>query len=118
MKLARFHINGLALHAFVGLYEEEKRTGNDFLVDISYDAPYEAAAGSDALADAVNYGEICNVVEESFRTPCNLLEQVATRTVSAIKERFPQISELSVTVTKLRPPVSQPVNGISITVRG
>lgn len=118
MKLARFHINGLALHAYVGLYEEEKRTGNDFLVDISYSAPYEAAAESDELSDAVNYGEICRVVEETFQKRCNLLEQIAQLTVTAIKETFPQVRELSVTVTKLNPPVTQVVKGISITVTG
>lgn len=115
---ARFHINGLALHAYVGLYEEEKRTGNDFLVDISYSAPYEAAAASDSLSDAVNYGEICRVVEETFQKKCNLLEQICQLTVNAIKEAFPQIRELTVTVTKLNPPVPQTVKGISITVTG
>lgn len=118
MQWARFHINGLALHAYVGLYEEEKRTGNDFLVDISYSAPYEAAAASDSLSDAVNYGEICRVVEETFQKKCNLLEQITRLTVIAIKETFPQIRELTVTVTKLNPPVPQAVKGISITVTG
>lgn len=118
MQPARFHINGLALHAHVGLYEEEKRTGNDFLVDVSYSAPYIAAAESDELADTVNYAEICRIVEETFQKKCNLLEQIAHLTVIAIKEAFPQVRELSVTVTKLNPPVSQTVKGISITVTG
>lgn len=118
MKLARYHIRNLAIHAYVGLYEQEKRNGNDFLVNISYSAPYEAAAKSDTLEDAVNYGEICRLVEETFRTHCDLVEQIAHLTVTSIKENFPQIQDLSVTVTKLNPPVSQQVEGISITVNG
>ena len=117
-KLAQFHINGLALHAYVGLYEEEKRTGNDFLVDISYWAPYEAAAESDDLADAVNYGDMCRIVEETFQHKCNMLEQIAQMTVTALKQSYPQIRDLSVTVTKLNPPVTQTVRCISITVKG
>lgn len=119
MKLARFHIHGLALHAYVGLYEEEKRTGNDFLVDLSYSAPYEAAAYSDHIADAVNYGEMCRLVEEVFReNDCNLLERIAQLTVDTLKANYPQVRELSLTVTKLNPPVPQTVKGISITVNG
>lgn len=119
MKLARFHINGLALHAYVGLYEEEKRTGNDFLVDVSYSAPYEAAAQSDNISDAVNYGEMCATVEAVFRqNDCNLLERIAQVTVDTLKVHFPQIRDLTLTVTKLNPPVPQAVKGISVTVNG
>lgn len=119
MRKARYHIHDLAIHAYVGLYEEEKRTGNDFLVDISYSAEYEKAAATDDIADAVNYGDMCAEVERIFHaTRCNLLEQMAQKTVDLLMEKFPGISDLSVTVTKLNPPVSQPVKGISITVTG
>lgn len=117
MKLARYHIHDLQIHAFIGLYEEEKRVGNDFLVDISYSAPYEKAAGSDELNDAVNYGEICRITEETFQIKCNLLEQIAEQLVTTLKQHFPQIQDLSITITKLNPPVSQKVRGISITIQ-
>jgi len=118
MKLARYDIQDLAIHAYVGLYDEEKRNGNNFLVNVSYWAPYEAAAISDQLEDAVNYGEICQLVETVFQTKCGMVEQIAHLTVTTIKETYPQIEDLSVTITKLNPPVAQEVRGISITVKG
>lgn len=119
MKLARYHIVDLAIHAHVGLYEQEKISGNDFLVNLSYSAPFESAAITDNLNDAVNYGDVCAMVEDIFlKANCNLLEQIAQLTVNTLKENFPLIQDLSVTVTKLNPPVSQAVKGISITVEG
>jgi len=118
MQLARYDIQDLAIHAFVGLYDEEKRNGNNFLVNVTYWAPYEKAAFSDQLEHAVNYGEICRLIESVFQTKCGMVEQIAHLTVTTIKENFPQIEDLSVTITKLDPPVTQQVRGISITVKG
>ena len=118
MKLARYDIQDLAIHAFVGLYDEEKRNGNDFLVNVTYWAPYEKAALSDQLEDAVNYGEICRVIESVFQTKCGMVEQIADLTMTAIKDTFPQIEDVSITITKLNPPVTQQVRGICITIKG
>lgn len=117
MKFARYHIQDMQVHAFVGMYEQEKREGNDFLINISYDAPYEKAAESDQLEDTVNYVEICDAVEKVLQTNCNLLEQVAQKIVVILQEKFPQTNDWEVTVTKLKPPVSQNVKGISITIK-
>lgn len=118
MQTARFQIQGLEIHAFVGLYAEEQVTGNDFLVDVAYSAAYVRAAETDRVEDTVNYVEMCGVIVETFKKRCHLLEQIAHLLVTSLKEHFPGISEVSVTVTKLNPPISQRVKGISITVNG
>lgn len=118
MKLAHYHIQELKIHAYVGVYDFEQEKGNDFSVDISYDAPYEKAAQSDELADSLNYAEICGLVERVFTHKCKLLEQMGTLLVSSLKENFPQMQNLTVIITKLNPPVSQSVKGISIRITG
>jgi dihydroneopterin aldolase len=118
MELARYDIQDLAIHAFIGLYDEEKRNGNDFLVNVTYWAPYKKASLSDQLEDAVNYGEICRLIESVFQKKCSMVEQIAHLTVTTLKEYFPEIQDLSVTITKLNPPVAQQVRGISITIKG
>lgn len=115
-KKARFQIHGLELKAPIGWYAEEQERGNTFLVDIAYDADYLQAAQTDELTHAVNYAEICALVERVFQKKCRLIEQIAELTVIALREEFPTITNISVTVKKNCPPVPQKVEGISITV--
>jgi dihydroneopterin aldolase len=112
--LARYHISGLRIHAPIGWFEEERLNGNDFLIDISYSAPYVPAAGSDELSDAVDYAAICRLTEDVFQKKCRLLEQIASELVNQLEKNFPRISHLKVKITKVNPPVEQSVEGISI----
>jgi dihydroneopterin aldolase len=112
--LARYHISGLRIHAPIGWFEEERVKGNDFLIDISYSAPFDSAAVSDELSDAVDYASVCALVAEVFHKKCRLLEQITRDLVIQLEKNFPRISHLKVKVTKLNPPVSQSVEGISI----
>jgi dihydroneopterin aldolase len=112
--LARYHISGLRIHAPIGWFEEERLNGNDFRIDIWYSAPFDEAAVSDELSDAVDYASVCALVEQIFRKKCRLLEQITRDLVIQLEKSFPRISHLKVRVTKLNPPVSQSVEGISI----
>lgn len=112
--IARYHISGIRIHAPVGWYEEERDKGNDFLIDISYSAPYSVAAASDDLSDAVDYARICRTVEEVFRKKCRLIEQIAHELVYTLESNFPHISHIKVRVTKLNPSVGLSVDGVSI----
>lgn len=112
--LARYYISGLQIHAPIGWFEEERLNGNDFLIDISYSAPYTVAADSDELSDAVDYAAICRLTEDVFQKKCRLLEQIASELVIQLEKNFPRISHLKVKITKVNPPVEQSVEGISI----
>lgn len=114
--LARYHISGIRIHAPIGWYAEEQEKGNDFLIDISYSAPFAAAADSDELTDSVDYARICQTVEDVFQKKCRLIEQIARDLVTNLEKNFPRISHIKVKVTKLNPPVSQSVEGISIEI--
>ncbi|MCG9912373.1 MAG: dihydroneopterin aldolase [Flavobacteriales bacterium] len=117
-KTARYTISRIEIKAPIGWYEKEQQEGNVFWVDISYNAEFAHAANTDELSDAVDYEQICNTVEQCFQKKCRLLEQIALHVVSTLKEKFPSISDLDVKITKLRPPVSQRVEGISIEIKG
>ncbi len=98
-------LEGMRFWAHHGCLESEKETGNLFLVDFRGETDLRAAAGTDSLADTVNYGEIYELVKEEMDVPSDLLEHVAGRSVKRIAGKFPEFVRFSVRVSKRRPPV-------------
>ena len=54
----RIALRGLRVRGHHGVYEHERRDGQDFVVDVTVWLDLAPAAGSDDLADTLNYGEL------------------------------------------------------------
>ena len=109
-------LEGMRFWAYHGCLEIERAKGNLFLVDFRGEMDLRKAAGSDALDDTVNYGEIYQVVKTEMETPSDLLEHVAGRIVKALEVRFPQFVRFSVRVSKQMPPVGGHVSWSRVTL--
>jgi len=105
MLKGRIELTGMSFFARHGCLEEERLNGNTFKVDFSGTCDITAAAESDRLEDTVDYGEIYGIIRAEMERPSALLENVATRIVGALGAAFPQMSEISVSVSKKNPPV-------------
>ena len=57
-ELDRIELRGLKVRGTHGVFEHEKRDGQDFLVDLVLWTDFTAAAASDDLADTVDYGAL------------------------------------------------------------
>ena len=51
-------LRGLRVRGHHGVYEHERRDGQDFVVDVTVWLDLAAAAASDDLADTLHYGEL------------------------------------------------------------
>lgn len=107
----------MQFYAYHGCLESERRDGNRFSVDFECDYPAAAAAEYDDLSDAVNYALIYDIVKAEMAIPSNLLENVAWRILSKVREQFPAVTGARVTVTKFNPPVDGEVVSSSVTLR-
>ena len=59
-------IENLKIFAYHGVFEEEKQKGQVFFVNLKLYMPLRKPGISDALADAVNYDEVCSLVVDVF----------------------------------------------------
>lgn len=109
-------LDNMQFYAYHGCLEQERRGGNNFSVDITYDYDMRHAASKDDLACAVNYAEVYDIVKAQMAIPSNLLENVAWRIREAILAAFPALTFLSVKVTKHNPPVEGRVGASSVTI--
>ena len=107
-------IHGFGYH---GLFEHERKDGQDFFVDLTLSVDLTAASQSDAIEDTVNYAEITDlVVEEITGERVELIERLAGRIADRIKNQFKEIDKIAVTVHKPKAPVSAQVADISVTI--
>ena len=107
-------IHGFGYH---GLFEHERKDGQDFFVDLTLSVDLTAAAQSDAIEDTVNYAEITDlVVEEITSNPVNLIEKLAARIAERILNQHIKVQSITVTVHKPQAPVAAQLKDIAVVV--
>lgn len=99
----RIRLDNIQLKAYHGIYDVERKQGNRFSVDVSFDFDGKQSATSDNIDDTVNYEAIYGIVRDEMAIAANLLENVAQRIYTKIKERFCNIDNLYVAVSKYNP---------------
>lgn len=99
-------IEALDIYAYHGVFAEEERLGQRFLIDLVLEADLAAAARSDALADTVDYGRAVAIVTDTFTGRRHqLLEAAAKALADALLAAFPAVTRIIVTLRKPAPPI-------------
>lgn len=101
-------LDNIAVHAPVGVFEEEKTYGNDFLLNLSMEVDLPASVvETDSLSGTIDYGVVAGVASEVMCNGCDLLETAAWRIAMKIMKCFDNgiIKSATVRVTKLNPPI-------------
>jgi dihydroneopterin aldolase len=110
-------IKGIWGFGYHGVFDHEAKNGQDFFVDLEIQIDLSKASVSDDLNDTVDYGALTNlVVEEITGERAQLIEKLAGRIADRIKNSYPEIKKISVTVHKPKAPVSAEVSDISVTI--
>ena len=107
-------IHGFGYH---GLFEHERKDGQDFYVDLSLSVDLTAASQTDAIEDTVNYAEITDlVVEEITSNPVNLIEKLAARIAERVLNQYIKVQSATVTVHKPQAPVAAQLKDIAVVI--
>lgn len=100
-------LRGLRVMAICGVLPAEQESPQPLEVDLDIVADLGAAGASDALADTVDYGALCALVERlAGAQSYALLERFATVIAEEVLEAE-RVAAVEVAVRKLRPPVPQ-----------
>lgn len=81
----RIELRGLTVRGRHGVFEHERRDGQDFVIDITVWVDLAAAAASDDLADTLDYGAVAKKAADIVGgPPRNLIETVAAEIADAV----------------------------------
>jgi dihydroneopterin aldolase len=110
-------ITGLTLHGFHGVFEDEKRDGQTFVVDVAIELDGQRAGTTDTLEHTVNYSLVVDAIATVVTgDSVDLIETLAYR-VGDVVLAFDGVGAVDVTVHKPNAPVAHPVTDISFTTR-
>ena len=113
----RIRLAGLTVRGTHGVYDFERRDGQDFVVDVELEIDTTAAASSDEIADTVHYGELAEGLAAVIAgEPVNLLETLAER-LAAVCLADQRVSAATVTVHKPQAPIPLTFSDVAVTIR-
>ncbi|MFI6870639.1 dihydroneopterin aldolase [Nocardia sp. NPDC050406] len=85
MSTDRIELRGLRVFGHHGVFDFEKRDGQEFVVDVTLWTDFTAAAKSDDIADTIHYSELADrVVEIVSGEPRDLIETVVSQVADEI----------------------------------
>ncbi len=112
----RIALTGLRVRGHHGVLDEERRDGQEFVVDVVLRLDTREAGASDRLGDTADYGALAqrlsDVVEQERY---DLLEALAAR-LAEVCLAHPLVFECEVTVHKPQAPIAMPFADVAVTV--
>ena len=101
----RIELRGLRVRGHHGVFDHEKRDGQDFLIDATVWMDLAAAAASDDLADTLDYGALAQTAADIVAgPPRDLIETVAAEVADAVITDV-RVAAVEVTVHKPSAPI-------------
>ena len=112
----RIRLTGVRGRGYHGVFDHERRDGQDFVVDVELAVDLGPAGSSDDLADTVNYGEIgAAALSRIEGGPFDLIERLAELIASDALSHT-AVDEVTVTVHKPQAPVGVPFADVTVSV--
>ncbi len=111
------HLHQLQIHAYHGLYEEEKVLGNDFVVDLT--VGYQPASlPIIEIEETINYVSLYELVQKHMQNATPLLETVVSNIALAILAQFSLAEEVNIAIRKSYPPIAGFIGatGVSLSI--
>lgn len=111
-------LEGLEFFAYHGVHDEEQRIGNRYQVDIQVNVDFSEAAENDKLKSTVNYGDLYEIISEVMKIKARLLEHIAKLIISKVRECYPNIEKIEVSISKFNPPIGGVCTRAKVTLVG
>lgn len=114
----QIRIRGLRIYARHGVFEEERKLGQSFIVDAVLNTRLQEAGEKDDLSLSTDYGAVCKKITQVMtEETCLLIEAAAERTAREILLSFPAVESLELTLHKPQAPIPLPFEDAAVRIR-
>ncbi|HET7521962.1 MAG TPA: dihydroneopterin aldolase [Bacillales bacterium] len=108
-------LNQMAFYGYHGVFPEENKLGQRFLVDLVLEGDLTPASGSDDIDKTVDYGEAYELVRAIVEgQPKKLVETVTEQIADTVLQRFPMIERCTVKMIKPDPPIPGHYHSVAV----
>ena len=113
----RITLTGLTVRGNHGVFDFERRDGQDFVIDVDLELDTAPAARSDDVADTADYGTLATALADVVGgEPVNLLETLAQRLADTCLTD-PRVLAATVTVHKPQAPITHQFADVAVRIR-
>ncbi|MBB4834663.1 dihydroneopterin aldolase [Acinetobacter schindleri] len=106
-------IEGLKVETIIGCFDWERQIIQPLMLDLVIQTDLEQASNSDALADTLNYAEICEISTQVIQqAQPELIEHAAKLVLNALFTTFTAIESIKITIRK--PAIIAQANSVGI----
>lgn len=108
-------LKDVTISARHGLYAGESSTGNIYHIDLSvkYD---ETNLAFDSISHTINYVELYDIIKQRMQDSTALLEKLCSEIVQQIKDLYPSVKEVILSVYKIQAPIENFEGKVGVTL--
>ena len=107
----------LEVFAKHGVFPEENKLGQKFLVSVTLHADLQRACARDRLEDSLDYAAVCQLIDHTMRnSTCNLIERAAEDVAQAILATYPMVRRVDLELKKPWAPIGLPLAYVSVAI--
>jgi dihydroneopterin aldolase len=113
----KIFVNQMEFYGYHGVFPEETRLGQRFVVDLMVLVDLRKAGETDELEHSVNYGELYQVCKEVVEgKPYKLVEAVAEQIAETVLQQFTLVTEVTIKVIKPDPPIPGHYRSVAVEI--
>jgi 7,8-dihydroneopterin aldolase/epimerase/oxygenase len=112
----RIELRGLRVRGHHGVFDHERRDGQDFVLDLVVWTDLAAAGASDDLADTVDYGALAEAAAAVVEGPARSLIEAVAADVAAAVLADPLVARVEVVLHKPQAPIARPFDDVAVRI--
>lgn len=112
--MGKIILEKMEFYAYHGFYSEENKIGCKYSIDLEIETDLSLAGKSDMLTETINYEVLYKIVSDEMKTPSKLIEHVAERILSKIRENFVSVKSGQIRLSKINPPLGGNIDRVSV----
>ena len=109
-------LHEMRFYAYHGVFAQEQRVGNHFIVELTFWADIAESLHRDELEETISYADVYEVIKAEMAIPSRLLEHVVGRISERLFATFPRMQRIALTLSKCNPPFPGEVHSAAVTL--
>ena len=101
--MIKISLNQIRLYAYHGIHPEEKTTGAEY--ELNMDVFFDPLNKISEIDQTIDYTVLYGIIRERMKVPAELLESVVQDIEAEVRQRFPLVRQINITISKINPPL-------------
>ncbi|OIJ14439.1 dihydroneopterin aldolase [Anaerobacillus arseniciselenatis] len=114
----KIFLNQMEFYGYHGVFPEETKLGQRFIVDVVLEVDLKEAGKTDDLTKTINYAEVYDIVKSFVEgPPFKLIEALSEKIVENILNQFPQVHNCTLKLVKPNPPIAGHYHSVAVEIK-